>query len=167
MARLRSPAGRILVVVLCAGLAVGVAGAAQRVQPKRPVPPSSAFMIGAANLRHALRPGTSQSLDLRLTNPHHHSLAITGLTATVVVDRAHARAGCDARRDFRWVDAPAASYPVRLRARRTRSLRQLGMRVLPRVAMVAVPRNQDACKGARLGLELGGGARRWSAGRRR
>ncbi len=112
-------------------------------------------------------PGTSQSLDLRLTNPHRHSLAITKLTGMVVVDRAHARAGCDARRDFRWIDAPATSYPIRLRARRTRSLRQMGVRALPRVAMVAVPRNQDACKGARLGLKLGGGARHWSARGRR
>ena len=51
---------------------------------------------------------------------------------------------------------PSRAYPIRLRPRRTVSLRGCGVRALPRVAMVALPRNQDACKGARLTLKLGG-----------
>ena len=157
------------VVVAC--LAVGVAGAAQRsafsVGRKQPVLPRNAFAISSPNVVAPMRPGTSQALDLRLTNPHRHSLSITQLTVTIAVDAAHARAGCDARRDFRFVAMPKSSYPLRVRPGRTVSLRALRVRVLPRVAMVALPRNQDACKGARLTLKLGGRARRWSAGRRR
>ena len=173
MARLPTPAGRIpaALVALFAGLAVGVAGAAQHsgftVGRKRLMPPPNTFMISGASLAQPLRPGTSQPLDLRLTHPHGYSLAITKLTVTVVVDRAHARAGCDGRRDFRVIGIPQRSYPIRLRPRRRASLRALGVRVLPRVAMVALPRNQDACKGARLTLKLAGTARRWGAGRRR
>jgi hypothetical protein len=169
MARLPSPAGRIpaALVVLLVGL-VGVAGAAQRsafVGRKQAVLPKTAFRIGGASLADPLRPGTSQALDLRLTNPHRHSLAITKVTVAIAIDRAHARAGCDARRDFRTIAMPAGTYPIRLRPQRTVSLRALGVRALPRVAMAALPRNQDPCKGARLTLKLGGSARRWSTGR--
>lgn len=172
MARLPSPAGRIpaALAVLLAGLAAGVAGAAQSgfsVGRKQAAPPRSAFLISGAHLASPLRPGTSQTLDLRLTNPHRYSLAVSKLTVAVVVDRAHARAGCDGRRDFRSTGVPSSSYPIRLRPRRTVSLRRLGVRTLPRVAMVALPRNQDACKGARLTLKLSGSARRWRAGGRR
>ena len=41
------------------------------------------------------------------------------------------------------------------------SLRQLRVRVLPRVEMLPLPLNQDACQGARLTLRYGGRARRW------
>lgn len=152
-------------------VAVGVAGAAQHsafsVGRKKLVVPRTAFKISSATLIEPLRPGTSQALDLLLTNPHRYSLAVTRVTVAVAVDRAHARAGCDAGRDFRSIRMPSSSYPIRLWPRRTLSLSRLRVRVLPRVAMVALPRNQDACKGARLTLTFGGRARRWGAGRRR
>ncbi len=157
-------------LVAFAGLAVGVAGAAQRadlgVGGKRPVPPR-AFQIASAKLVRPLRPGTSQAVDVRLTNPYRYSLAVTAITVAVVVDPTHARAGRDGRRDFRSIGMPPRSYPIRVWARRTVSLRQLRVRRLPRVAMVARPRNQDACKGARLTLRFAGSAHRWGAGRRR
>jgi hypothetical protein len=173
MARLLTPARRIpaALVALFAGLAVGVAGAAQHsgfiVGRKQLRPPPNTFTISGVNLTRPLRPGTSQALDLKLTHPHRYSLAITRLTVVVVVDRAHARAGCDARRDFRVTAIPRRSYPIRLRPRRRASLRGLGARVLPRVEMVALPRNQDACKGARLTVKVTGTARRWGVRRRR
>jgi hypothetical protein len=158
-------------VVLFAVLAVGVAGAAQRsvfsARPKRLVVPASAFKISSPRLRWPLRPGASQALDLRLTNPRRFVVAITNVRAAVVVDRAHARAGCNGGRDFRWIDMPSGMYPIRVGARRTVTLRRLGVRVLPRVAMIALPLNQDACKGARLTLRFDGRARRWIAGSRR
>ena len=173
MAWLPTPAGRIptALVAVCAGLAVGVAGAAQHTGfiagRKRPMPPPNAFMISGASLAQPLRPGTSQELDLKLTHPHRYSLAITKLTIAVVVDHAHAWAGCDGRRNFRAIGIPARSYPIRLRPRRRASLRALGVRMLPRIAMLALPRNQDACKGARLTLKVTGTARRWGVRRRR
>ncbi len=42
------------------------------------------------------------------------------------------------------------------------SLRQLRVRALPRVEMLRLALNQDACQGARLTLNYGGCARRWS-----
>ena len=164
MARLRSPAGRIpaALVALVAGLAVGVAGAARHsafeVGPK--LHSHGSFRVGAS-LTRPLRPGTSQAVDPRLSNRYRYSLAITRLTVAVVVDPVHARAGCDARRDFRSIAIPPRSLPFRLRARRTVRLSRLRVRALPRVAMVARPSNQDACKGARLTLKLRGRARRW------
>ena len=158
-------------MALFAGLAVGVAGAAQQsafhVGRKESALPRSQFKISSLKLRSPLRPGTSQALDLRLTNRRGFSLAITRLSVAVAVDPAHARAGCDARRDFRVIGMRSGAYPIRLRPRRTAALSGLGVRVLPRVAMVALPRNQDACKGARLTLKLSGGARRWGVGARR
>jgi hypothetical protein len=172
MARPPSTAGRIPAAsaALFAVLAVGAAGAAQRaafnVERKRPVVPASAFKIIGTKLR-PLRPGTSQALNLWLGNPHRYTLAVMRLTVGIVVDRPHARAGCDRRRDFRSIRMPRSAYPIRLPPRRTVSLRRLGVRVLPRVAMVARPRNQDACKGARLTLTFGGRARPRGAGRPR
>jgi hypothetical protein len=172
MARRLTPAGRIPVVwvALFTGLAVGVAGAAQqsvlRVGPKEPVIPRAAFKVAASRLA-PLRPGMSQALDLRLTNPHRYGLVITRLTVGLVVDREHSRAGCDRRRDFRSIRMPRRSYPIVLRPRRTVSLRRLGVRTLPRIAMLARSHNQDACKGARLTLKFGGRARRQSVGRPR
>ena len=173
MARLPTPAGRIpaALVALFVGLAVGVAGAAQHAGliagRKHLRTPSNSFAISAVHLARPLRPGTSQAIDLKLTHSHRYSLAITKITVAIVVDREHARAGCDGRRDFRVIGIPASSYPIRLRPRHRSSLRGLGVRVAPRIAMVALPRNQDACKGARLTLRLSGTARRWGARRRR
>lgn len=173
MARLLSPLGRTpaALAVLCAGLAVGVAGAAQRatfnVGPKQPSIPRNAFAISSADVARPLRPGTSQPLELRLSNPHGYSLAITRLEIAVIVDPVHARAGCDGTRDFRVIGVARSSYPIRLAPRRTVSLRRLRPRAAPRVAMRSLARMQDACKGARLTLRFGGRARPWSTGSRR
>ena len=160
-----------MLAVLFAGLAVGVAGAAQHVAleagRKEARIPRTAFEISNATLVRPLRPGTSQALDLWVSNPHRYSLAITRITVGLAVDYRHVRAGCNRRLDFDLVPIPRRLYPIRVRARRSVSLRRLGVTVLPRVAMVARPHNQNACKGARLTLKLGGSARRWGAGGRR
>lgn len=124
-------------------------------------PPLSFKLSG--NLPGATRPGVSHPLDLLVTNPHRHSLGITRISVSIIVDQAHLNAGCRRRRDFRSVPMPPSSYPIRVRPRRTLTLRQLGVRVLPRVEMLRLPLNQDACRGARLTLKYGGRARRWSS----
>lgn len=120
----------------------------------------------AGNATIPARPGMSQELDLRLTNPHAYSLRITRLTVDIEVDPTHAAAGCNRRREFRSVRMPPTSYPIRLRPRRTVSLRQLRVPVLPRIAMLSRGASQDACRGANLRLKYGGIASRWSVGAR-
>ena len=116
------------------------------------------------NLRHPLVPGASQPLNLRLTNRYRFSLKVKRLTVRVRIDRAHAAAGCRASRDFRVTPLARRDYPIRLRPRRTRTLRALRVRRLPRVAMRNLSTNQDVCKGARLKLRYTGRARRWPRG---
>ena len=165
---LRSRLAGVLLTALVAVFAITVgAGAAQlavsgfgAMQHRLELRPSSFELVG--NLPGVARPGVSHPLDLRLTNPHRHSLRITRVSVSIIVDQAHLDAGCSRRRDFRSVPMPPRSYPIRLRPRRTMSLRQLGVRVLPRVEMLRLPRDQDACQGARLKLRYGGRARRWS-----
>lgn len=113
------------------------------------------------NLGRPLAPGVSRPLNLKLTNPYRFSLKIKRLTVAVSVDPAHAAAGCRASSNFKVTRLPRRSYPIRLRPRRTRTLRALRVKRLPRVAMRNLPTNQDACKGARLKLRYAGRARRW------
>ena len=114
------------------------------------------------NLARPLAPGVSQPLDLRLTNPYRFSLKVTRLTIAVSVDRRHVAAGCRVAPNYKVTPLAKRAYPIRLRPRRTRSLRALGVRRLPRVAMRNLPTNQDACKGAKLKFRYAGRARRWA-----
>lgn len=158
-----------MAVVLAVLAAAGVASAAQQLSAGfgwnhgRDKLHSHSFKV-VANAPVPVRPGSAQELDLRLVNPHPYSLRITKLTVDVKVDPTHAKLGCDGRRDFRSIRMPPTSYPIRLRPRRTATLRQLRVAVLPRLAMLNTARNQDACKGAKLTLKFGGRARRWSTG---
>jgi hypothetical protein len=126
----------------------------------------SAFKI-AGKLPRPLVPGTSQSLNLRLTNRRRFGLRITKLTVRVTVDARHVAAGCRRAPNFKVTPLARAAYPIRLRPRVTRTLRAVGIRRLPRVAMRNLATNQDACKGARLTFRYAGRARRWRGGRAR
>ena len=119
------------------------------------------------NLRRPLAPGVSEPLNLRLTNPHRFDLKVTRLTVAVEVDARHAAAGCWAAGNFEVKGLARWAYPIRLRRRRTRTLRALGIKRLPRVAMRNLAVNQDACRGARLGFRYAGRARRWRGARAR
>jgi hypothetical protein len=114
----------------------------------------------SGRLAGPLAPGVSQSLDLRLSNGSRKNLLVTRLTVSLRLDATHRRAGCSAKRSFRVTQLKRSQYPIALRAGRTRSLRALGLLPLPRVRMVNLPTNQDACKGATLRLRFGGRARR-------
>ena len=127
----------------------------------RPAPKPAFSIRGDLHVR--LHPGTSQRINLVLTNRRRFALRITRLKVRLRVDRSHARAGCSARRDFRVAQLRGRAYPIRLRARRRRSLTRLGVRRrnLPRVKMInRAATNQDACKGAKLRLTYSGRARR-------
>ena len=117
----------------------------------------------SGDLHVPLRPGTSQPINLMLTNRHPFALRITHLKVRLRIDSRHARAGCSARRDFRAVQLRRRAYPIRLPAGRRHSLTGLQFRRanLPRVRMVNhLAVNQDACKGAKLRLDYSGRARR-------
>jgi hypothetical protein len=107
-----------------------------------------------------LAPGVSQPLNLRISNRSRHSLLITKLTVSLRLDAAHRRAGCSRKRSFRVTRLKRSQYPISVPARRTGSLWALGVRNLPRVRMLDLATNQDACKGASLRLRFGGRARR-------
>lgn len=121
----------------------------------------------AGSLPRPLAPGASQPLNLTLTNPYRFDLRITRLTVAVAVDARHAAAGCGRSANFRVTRLTKAAYPIRLRRRRTRTLRALGVRRVPRVVMRNLATNQDACKGARLRFRYAGRARRWRGARAR
>lgn len=143
-----------LVAALGATVALGADRVRSTTTPRgRPAP--AGFKIAGAVAR-SLRPGSSQALPLRLTNPHRWDLQINHVTVALTVDAAHRRAGCDRDVHYRQVRIPRRFYPLRLRARSTRTLRQLGVTSLPRVVMRNLSNNQDACKGARLGLRFAG-----------
>lgn len=123
------------------------------------------FMI-RGDLKGGLAPGVSHPLNLRLTNPYRFSLELERLMVAVSVDAEHA-AGCRVSRNFKVTRLAKRAYPIRLRPRRTRTLRALRVKRLPRVAMRNLPTNQDACKGAQLEFRYAGRARRWRQGHAR
>jgi hypothetical protein len=109
--------------------------------------------------RVPLRPGSTERLNLALTNRRRFTLWVRRLTIRVSVDRRHRARECSVRRDFAVRQLRRSAYPIRLRRRTTRRLSALGVRVLPRVAMRDFRRvNQDACKGATLRLRYRGSA---------
>ncbi len=118
---------------------------------RRPVP----FRIGG-DLGARLYPGASVPLDLTLTNPHAFAIRITQLT--VSVEAGTTRAGCGGSENF-TVSEYAGPYPMRLAPGRTTLGELVPDRALwPRVAMLDLPHNQDACKGTGLTLRYEGTA---------
>ncbi len=163
---LRGKIGTATTLMLAAALAAVVADAHELFSGGRPTATSALerrapeFKI-RGDLARPLTPGVSQPLNLRLTNPYRFKLGIKRLTIAVSVDARHAAAGCTASSNYRVTQLPKRAYPIRLPARRTRTLRALRVKRLPRVAMRNLPTNQDACKGARLKLRYSGRAVRW------
>ena len=100
-----------------------------------------------------LHPGRFAPVDLRLSNRYPFALRITRIDVRVSIDRDHRRLGCRARRDFFVWQLPSSAYPVRIPARRTATLSDLGVRSVPLVTMRNLQTvNQDGCQGARLHL---------------
>ncbi len=155
----------VLLVALATTAAFGAARMSAKPTPKGAFDPAGFKTTGKLAL--PLRPGTSQALDLRLTNPHKWDLRVVRLSIAISVDRAHEAAGCRRGTQFRQVRIPPRFYPLRLRARSTRTLRQLGVKYPPRIVMRDLPRNQDACKGAKLTLRFARRSARWSGSKAR
>ncbi len=115
----------------------------------------------SGNVARPLTPGTSQRLNLRISNRSKRRMVVTKLTISLTVDAAHRRAGCSRARSFRVTPIRRRNYPITLPARRARTLRVLGVRRVPRLRMLNLATNQDACKGARLRLRYSAKVRPW------
>jgi hypothetical protein len=110
----------------------------------------------SGNALTAFVPGTTQSVDLSVTNPNPSSdgltVASSSLSLTVAPDAAHA--GCQSS----WFTLNQGSWSVTVQGGSTELLSDLGVAAgnLPTVTMTNTNTDQDACEGATLSL-------RWSA----
>lgn len=118
--------------------------------------PGRPFTIASTTVP-LLSPGVFTPLDLVLSNPHHRPLSVTNLTVTV---RSPSSTGCTSD-DFGAVQY-GGSYPFVLPAGADRvrlsTVSRTAPALLPRVGMVDLDRNQDACKSASVVLTFSGSA---------
>lgn len=101
-------------------------------------------------LAPASEPG---AINLSITNPFNAPMTVTSLGVTVTGTD---KPGCAASNY--QVTAYGGPYPLTIPANTTRTLQQLGVprSQWPQVAMVNLPANQDACKGATVQLAYSG-----------
>lgn len=101
-----------------------------------------------------LAPGIDLPVNLLIDNPNGTALKVTSLTVSLLSTSAP---GCVASENYR-VTQFSGSYPVTVPAGSRRTLRQLGFpqSAWPRLSMLNLPVNQDACKGATLRLSYSG-----------
>jgi uncharacterized membrane protein len=114
----------------------------------------------SGDLSTPLGPGTSAPLNLRLSNPHRFAIRISNLS--VALEEATSNSRCSGTVNFRVTQIPASRYDagIWMGARQAATLSELGVTDAdkPRVAMLDLPTNQDACKGAKLHLQYTGTA---------
>lgn len=143
------PGTYLLTVKGTALLASATASAYLVVQPQT----YPSFPISGTADRVLAPGGEFGAVDLAITNPFDVPMTVTALGVSVVGTD---HAGCGANN----YDATAYSgtFPLTIPANSTRTLQQLGVprAQWPRVAMVNLPANQDACKGATVQLHYSG-----------
>ena len=108
-----------------------------------------------------LWPGTSQSVNVLLTNPNGRAISVSSLTMglrSVSAPRSSGALPCSTG-DF-VVTQFAGAYPLELPAHATRRLSDLDVPALlwPRVTMLNRPVNQDGCRGATVTVGYSGKA---------
>ena len=128
-------------------------------------PARHGMLTVSGRLDTPLYPGRFEAVELRLHNRYPFGLRIMRIDVGVRVDRAHRRLGCRPRRDFFVWQIPLSEYPVRIRARQSATLRELGVGSVPIVTMRNLRTvNQDGCQGATLQLRYRARAVRDTAG---
>jgi hypothetical protein len=125
-------------------------------RPRQAAPTTNAFALSGL-LAGPLSPGTSQPLELTILNPFRFPLRVT--TLDVAIADATSSPGCSGRANYAVVPA-RASYPLTVPSGMSRLSDLAGSEALPRVTMLNLLVNQDACKGAHLHFELSGSAER-------
>jgi uncharacterized membrane protein len=107
-----------------------------------------------------LGPGDEQSLDLSLENPHNFPVRIYDIS--VAIEEGTSAPACSGGRNYRVHQIAASRYQPGLwiPANSTRTLSQLGVAEAdqPRIEMLNLPEDQDACKDAELALQYVGTA---------
>jgi hypothetical protein len=124
--------------------------AAPRAEP--PSTAASSFSI-SGDLQSPLAPGSSEPIDLALTNPGSSEIAITELVVTIQSisapqsDQVHPCTPADFA-----VTQFSGAYGFRIPPSDSRSLSELGVpsQQWPQVTMLDRPVNQNGCKGASL-----------------
>jgi hypothetical protein len=117
--------------------------------------PGVPFQITGPHAPHtALAPGVTAPLNLAVTNPNAGELRVTNLTVDLVSTSA---AGCPVTTNYRLTPF-GGTYPLTVPAGSTRTLQQLGVpsALWPRLTMLDLPANQDACRGATITLKHSG-----------
>lgn len=153
----------VLALVIVGCLTYGVHAAVKRLAARAP---RHGSLTVSGTLTVPLTPGSSRPIDVRLANSYPFALAVRGITVRLGVDRQHRRAGCSATRDFAIRQMPPRAFPIRVPASTSASLTDLGVDLMPRLAMINRPLlDQGACRGADLILRYSAKAAR-GAGRR-
>lgn len=152
---------RRLVCVLAVGCAA-LAGAtlvalAATKSPRPSAKAGLAFRI-SGDVTGRLRPGAVMPVRLTVRNPHRFPIVVKRVRGTLSIDKAHARAGCDVRKNFSYRQNLRRWKPLKLRARA--KVRFTGRRAprAPNVLMRSRTVDQGACKGARLKIRYTGTA---------
>lgn len=116
--------------------------------------PSGPFTIAGA-LPGALSPGSSQPLLLTISNPFDFALRVTSLTVTV--RPGSSQAGCDGPSNLvvTQSNTSGGSVSIVVPPRGSVTLPAQGA-TTPTVAMLDLPTNQDACKGATFFADYSG-----------
>jgi hypothetical protein len=101
----------------------------------------------------SLEPGTSQDVDLRITNPNPVAITLISTTTTVTSPKVSCAVA-----NFAVTQGP--THPVIVPAHTTSTLSQLGVTRTdwPRLTMVETGADQDACQNVQLTLHYQGEA---------
>ena len=118
---------------------------------------ASGFRI-RGELSTRLYPGVGAPLDLVLTNPNSFALRVVALSVRVGANTSRTWCGGD---ENYAVSQYRGTFPLLLRPGSTRlSSLAAGSATWPRISMLDLPTNQDACKGAVVALTYRGTATR-------
>lgn len=148
----------LLAVLACAS----IAGLTASVPPARSAvdPPRWPFTVSGV-LTRVLAPDVASPVEVILTNPHQVALTVTRLTVQIAEIRASPGRRPCLPTNFR-VSQFSGRYGFAIAARGTTSLTELGIAEgdWPRLTMLDLSFNQDACKGVGLTLRITGEAHR-------
>lgn len=126
------------------------------------------------HLDRRLAPGVTSRVTISIANNRKVPIWVKRLRFRMSVDRAHAKAGCSIKRDFKISQLTRRTFPIRIpakkkvnirrgrvnmKSRRWRALAKRKTKGRPSVRMLNLAGvNQDACKGATFKLKFKGKA---------
>lgn len=135
---------------------------------------AAASFVVRGSLDRRLAPGVTSRVTISIANNRKIPIWVKRLRFRMSVDRAHAKAGCSIKRDFRIAQLTRRTFPIRIPAKRKvkvrrgkinaksfrwRALAKRKTKGRPYVTMRNLAGvNQDACKGATFKLKFKGKA---------